>query len=76
MIPLCGIFSLMSCLRDIVEGIVSFIFSGVWDLLEEAMKVVMTAAVKFIVATVGTIWIEVPTIPVAHEQDGRFVPPG
>ena len=74
MIPLCGIFSLMSCIREIVEGIVSFIFTGVWDLLEEALKVVMTAAVKFIVATVGTIWIKVPTIPIAHEQNGWFVP--
>ena len=74
MIPLCGIFSLMSCIREIVEGIVSFIFSGVWDLLEEALKVVMTAAVKFIVAHVGTIWIKVPTIPIAHEQNGWFVP--
>lgn len=74
MIPLCGIFSLLSCLKDIVEGIVSFLFNGIWDILTEALETVMKLAVKLIVGTVGTIWIKVPTIPVADERGGQFIP--
>ncbi len=74
MIPLCGIFSLLQCLGDIVENIVSFVFSGVWDLLVKALDYVMEKAVEFIVGTVGTIWIKVPTIPIAEESGNGFIP--
>ena len=74
MIPLCGIFSLLQCLGDIVESIVSYVFSGVWELLVDAIDYVMEEAVKFIVGTIGTIWIRVPTIPIAEESGNGFVP--
>jgi hypothetical protein len=74
MIPLCGIFNLGDCLRQAVKAVLGMLFGGMFDMLVEAVEFVMKEAVKFIVGTVGTIWVRVPTVPISGEQNGRFVP--
>jgi len=74
MIPLCSILSLMGgCLTELLKGLVSWVFSGIWAVIEFTMKKLMVIAVNFIIGTVGTIWIRVPTIPIVQD-DVSFTP--
>jgi hypothetical protein len=74
MIPLCSILSLLDgCITQILKGLVNWVFNGIWDAFEYTLKFLMSKAVEFIVGTVGTIWVRVPTIPIVQD-DVTFTP--
>lgn len=69
MIPLCGLSNFLSCLADYLQDAVKAALGGMVDLILQAIRDLVALAVKFILESIGTLWIRIPTVPLTEGPD-------
>jgi hypothetical protein len=62
----CGLTNWGDCLREFLEFAVKTVLGGMVDLIMDAIQWVVAQAVKFILESVGTLWIRIPTVPITE----------
>jgi hypothetical protein len=69
----CGLSNWGDCLREFLEFAVSKVLGGMVDLILEAIRTLVALAVKFVLESIGTLWIRLPTVQLTEGADFRPV---